>query len=86
MKTHSINTYKHEFYVICPVNEQVIKYNLAIKTNGLIMVESIIEACKLFKRGFHEDIADKLFDLFRGFQVIVANHHGVEIETERGSL
>lgn len=78
------NTYKHTFVVECPNNAQQIIYSLQIVTDKTVMVEHILTACALFKRGYHEDIADQLHERFGGHQVITANHHGVQIETVRG--
>ena len=78
-----INTYKHTFVAECPNNAQAIVYSLEIVTDKTVMVEHILTACSLLRRGYHEDIADQLHERFGGTQVITANHHGVQIETRR---
>ena len=80
MKT---NTYKHTFVAECPGNSQPIVYQLTISTNDKILVEHIVTACALIKRGYQEAIADQLLLQFGGHQTITAHHHGVDIETTR---
>lgn len=50
------------------------------------MVETIITYCDKLQSvpAYHEALADKLLKRFRGFQIIRAHHHGIEIETHRG--
>jgi hypothetical protein len=57
---------------------------LVIKTDSVIEVEAIIKELDSITSGFHEELADHLFDVFGGFQTMIANHHSVEIETIRG--
>lgn len=78
-----INTYKHTFVAECPGNSQPIVYQLTISIADKILVEHIVTACALIKRGYHETIANQLFDQFGGYQTITAHHHGVDIETIR---
>lgn len=78
-----MNIYRHTFVAECPGNTQPIVYRLEIKKGDKILVEHIVTACALIKRGYHEDIADQLHQQFGGEQVITAHHHGVDIETVR---
>lgn len=78
-----MNIYETEFFATCPVNQIRICYSVSIKTIKVIRVEEIIIAVESIKSGFHEDIADKLFAVFEGEQIIVADHHGVKITTIR---
>jgi hypothetical protein len=82
MKT---NIYKHTFVAECPSNHQPIVYQLTVTHDQMVRVEHITMACALIKRGFHEDIADQLFERFSGSQVLCAHHHGVDIETHRNT-
>lgn len=80
-----MNTYRHKFVAVCPNNGEVIFYELKIETDRVIPVEHIVTAVALHRKGFHEDIADSLFERFGGKQTMVAYHHGVDIETVRGA-
>jgi hypothetical protein len=77
-----MNIYEHSFAATCPNNGLSIGYKLRIKTSGIIMVEDIIEACKVDSE-FHEKLADKLHSKFGGKQIITAVHHGVKIKSIR---
>lgn len=77
------NIYRHQFIAECPNNAKPIVYSLTIETDQPVMVEHILTACCLMRRGYHEDFADQLHARFGGLQVITANHHGVDIETRR---
>ena len=78
-----MNTYETEFFCRCPKNNIRIKYLLTIQTSEKIMVEAIIEAVDMLMKGFHEDIADELYEKFGGLQTLAADHHGVKITTHR---
>jgi len=78
-----MNKYSTKFIALCPVNNKPIIYQLEIKHIEKILVEDILETISDFASGFHESIADKLFEKFGGEQTLIANHHGVFIETER---
>ena len=82
------NAYRHQFVATCPNNGASIIYNLCITVpdERQIFVEHIVTACALHRSGFHEAIAADLFARFGGHQVLRAHHHGVDIETTRGSL
>lgn len=82
--TNGVNIYRHEFVSICPNNGMAIIYSLEIETDKVIYVEHITTAVALYKRSFHEVIADDLFARFGGKQTLKAHHHGVDIETRRG--
>lgn len=75
------NQYTHRFFAECPNNGQVIAYELGIETSGRVMVEHIVTACALHRKGYHEDIAADLFRRFGGTLTLVAHHHGVDIRT-----
>ena len=75
--------YITKFIALCPVNDKPIKYRLEIKHTDKILVEDILEVVNKFASAFHEDIADELFFKFGGKQTLVANHHGVVIQTKR---
>jgi len=78
-----MNSYTTEFFSFCPTNNVRIKYCLVIQTDKVIMVEDIIDEVMLHHRGYHEEIADQLHRTFGGRQILVAEHHGVKIETVR---
>lgn len=82
MKT---NTYTVRFFADCPNNGARIEYSLCIVTQEVLRVEEIIEATKAHDEGYHEDIADDMFDRFGGEQTLSADHHGVHIETYRSA-
>lgn len=81
-----MNTYKTEFFACCPTNGVRIKYVLRISTGEVIPVEQLIAAVESFSEGYHEEIADDLQRQFGGMQSLVADHHGVTIETTRPHL
>lgn len=78
-----MNIYTTKFVALCPVNNKPISYCLEIKHLDKIFVEEILEEVKKFTALFHEEIADELFLKFGGRQRLIANHHGVVIQTER---
>jgi hypothetical protein len=78
-----VNTYRTEFFCLCPVNQVRIKYALAIKTPNMVPVEEILAVVESQHEGYHEDIADELLKRFGGEQTLTADHHGVQITTER---
>lgn len=78
-----MNIYRTTFIAECPNNGQQIVYELEIQSDRKIMVEHITTACRLFRRGYHEDIADALLQQLGQRQILKANHHGVHIETVR---
>lgn len=80
-----MNTYRTEFFAFCPVNAVRVKYALRIETKEVIKVEQIIDEVCMHSDGYHEEIADDLFRAFGGRQTLVADHHGVTIETVRGA-
>lgn len=80
-----MNIYSLEFFAVCPNNGARIKYWLTIQTSAVIMVERINDTVMLLDRGFHEEFADQLFREFGGKQILIADHHGVTIETVRGN-
>lgn len=78
-----MNTYRTKFFAQCPVNGVRIEYALTIHTGELIQVEAILAAVAQKQSGFHEAIADNLQLALGGTQVLLADHHGVQIETTR---
>lgn len=80
-----MNRYRHRFTALCPNNGKTIRYRLALWTEETIMVEDIIDTCKV-ESAYHEDLAQTLFLRFGGRQVLRAFHHGVEIKTVRGEI
>lgn len=78
-----MNTYKIKFFSRCPTNGIRIEYDLTIAHQEVVTVEKIIDATELMTRNYHEEIADQLHREFGGVQTLIANHHGVTIETLR---
>lgn len=79
-----MNTYRTEFFALCPVNKTRVHYHLKIETDQIISVEELLEhLATVCAEGFHELMADYLYETFGGTQILVAYHHGVEIETAR---
>ena len=79
-----MNRYSVKFKCICPNNKKTISYELVIETDEMIMVEELTQHIKDHcSEGYHERIADDLFCSFGGEQYMIANHHGVQIETFR---
>lgn len=79
-----MNRYTYKFQSVCPVNKKKIGYKLVIETTYLLMVEQLmVFIAENYEESFHENIADGLFDAFGGNQYLVADHHGVLIETWR---
>lgn len=78
-----LNIYRHTFSAICPADGETIIYRLEIRTASMIHVEHIKTATALIKKGWHEQIADRLSESLGGDQVITAIHQGVEIGTVR---
>jgi hypothetical protein len=78
-----MNIYRRTFSAICPNNSEAIIYRLEIATEKQIFVEHINTELALISQSYHEAIADRLHAKFGGDQVLIAMHHGVEIETRR---
>jgi hypothetical protein len=78
-----LNAYTTEFFTNCPNNGLRIKYRLRIETREVIPVEQITAKVETLSEGFHEEVADELLRAFGGVQTLVADHHGVTIETTR---
>lgn len=78
-----MNTYRHTFAAVCPSDGETIVYRLELKSLSMIHVEHIRAATALIKKGWHEQIADRLSEFLGGDQTIIATHQGVEIETVR---
>jgi hypothetical protein len=78
-----MNTYRHTFAAICPSDGELIIYRLEVRSPAMIYVENIKAATAIIKKGWHEQIADRLSDALGGDQTIIATHQGVEIETVR---
>lgn len=78
-----MNSYTTHFNAKCPVNGARISYTLSIHTGNVIKAEDITGFVDAIGSGLHEDIADSLLDRFGGSQRLIADHHGVHIETIR---
>lgn len=78
-----VNIYRTEFFARCPNNGVRIKYRLEIRTTAVIQVERVVSKVEALTEGFHEELADSLHAAFGGSQTLVADHHSVEIQTER---
>lgn len=78
-----MNVYRAQFHARCPVNAARISYTWTLTTAQVVRVEAINDALDEIRTGFHEDIADDLHRQFGGQQHLVAEHHGVTIETTR---
>lgn len=78
-----MNIYRHTFAAVCPADSETIIYRLEIRTTKMIHVEHIKTATALIKKGWHEQIADRLSESLGGDQVITAVHQGVDLETVR---
>lgn len=78
-----MNIYRHTFAATCPADGETIIYRLEIRSLVMIHVEHIKTATALIKKGWHEQIADRLSEALGGEQTIIAIHQGVEIETVR---
>lgn len=70
-------------YAAAEANGLRIKYRLRIECAEVIPVEQIIAKVESIGEGYHEEIADDLLLSFGGLQMLVADHHGVIIETMR---
>ena len=79
-----MNTYKYNFEIECPNNSQRIAYRVEITVDRVIMAENIVSFFLSYTAAYHEEIADASYETFGGYQVISAQHHGVDIETRRG--
>ncbi|WKL53364.1 hypothetical protein Q1W70_01880 [Pseudomonas kielensis] len=78
-----MNTYRHTLAAVCPSDCELIIYRLEVRSPAMIYVEHIKAATAIIKKGWHEQIADRLSEALGGDQTIIATHQGVEIETVR---
>jgi hypothetical protein len=78
-----LNAYTTEFFANCPNNGFRIKYRLRIESSEVIPVEQIIAKVEAISDCYHEEVADEMLAAFGGAQTLVAEHHGVTIETTR---
>lgn len=76
-----MNIYRHTFAAVCPSDGELIIYRLEVRSPAMIHVEHIKAAAAIIKKGWHEQIADRLSEALGGDQTIIATHQGVEIET-----
>lgn len=80
-----MNIYRYAFTCHCPVNDDEISYSMEIRSVETIYAEKIVAACRMWKQGIHEEIADGLSREFPNSQQVIKGHHGgVDIETRRG--
>ena len=77
-----MNTYRAEFFARCPVNDARVHYHLTIVTDKVLSVEDLNDTLDNIGPALHEDIADMLAE-YGGKQTLIADHHGITIETER---
>jgi hypothetical protein len=78
-----MNTYRINFDAVCPVNGDLVAYELVIESTSVLSAEQLREACDGMDDNLHEQIADKLVDQFRGVHILTATHRGVHIQTTR---
>lgn len=78
-----MNTYRPTFAAVCSFDGETIVYPLELRSLSMIHVEHIRAATALIKKGWREQIADRLAESLGGDQTIIATHQGVEIETVR---
>jgi hypothetical protein len=78
-----MNKYKVDFFSLCPENKIRIHYLLVIEIESVVSVEELLSCVSSYHLCYHEEIADDLHSRFGGKQTIVAEHHGVTIETTR---
>lgn len=80
-----MNSYALTFTNTCPINGAPIEYALCIVTSKMVPVETLQAFVAGLPPDYHECIADALLERFGGEQVMIAQHHGVRIETRRGA-
>lgn len=82
-----MNTYRTDFFALCPSNGIRIKYTLKIEvpSSQVVHAEHIMMSIALHtqKPAYHEHLADTFANLLPGKQTLTADHHGVSIETIR---
>lgn len=78
-----MNIYRIQFVSECPINGEMVIYNLEISKDDFIAAESIEKAVNV-KMVLHENLANNLHREFGGRQVMTAKHGCVEIQTIRG--
>lgn len=81
-----MNIYRYQFVSQCPANGLYIIFHLEIQTKQMVMVDEIKDFARTLAKQYHEPIADALHEKFGGYQILIAKHHGVEIETRRGAI
>jgi hypothetical protein len=66
-------------------NDVRIDYALRIETMQTLAVESIVDGIEIdtAEPRYHEELADLMLSRFGGMQTLIADHHGVTIETKR---
>jgi len=82
-----MNTYSTRFFCRCPNNDVRIEYALRIQTFATLSVERLLDGIEIDsdEARYHEELADILVRRFGGVQTLIADHHGVTIETIRES-
>lgn len=76
------HTYRYVFAAKCPSDGETIIYGLEIRSNDMIRVEAIKDACAGWQSGFQEEIAEALHAEFPVASMqLRAQHQGVEIVT-----
>ena len=79
-----MNKYFYEYFGKCPVDNQTIRYEVEILSEGVIFVEKLTTMCAIVADKIQEEGADVLFTTFGGKQTITGTHQGVKIVTTRG--
>ena len=78
-----LNIYTVPFVSVCPRNAVPVFYILRLETEAVHLVEDLLKETANLPSALHETLAEILFGAFGGKQTIVAEHHGVKIETVR---
>jgi hypothetical protein len=76
-----MNIYRYVFGAKCPIDDDMIIYGLEIRSEEMIRVEKIKDACAEWPAGFQEEIAADLQKRLGGELRLRAQHQGVEIVT-----
>jgi hypothetical protein len=76
-----MNVYRYSFCCQCPVDGDLVSYDLKIRAPHMVKAEDIRAICEV-SPSFQEDLANRLAPL-GGRQVLRATHRGVSIKTVR---
>lgn len=79
-----MNIYRLKFTAKCPNDGSTVEYDWTLYTCYTFMTEELRRIADGFGEGYHERIADQLYERFSGQQKITAIHAGdVQVETRR---